>query len=105
MKKLILTILVSLTVLTAVHAEPTTEYRYVVTLELKQVHYSLDLWKHAKDAANKTTLQIPVDKQFFDEVSIGSRLNDEWRVGSMILNGSFGKWRVTVTDKKVVQIH
>lgn len=75
--------------------------KYVVTLEIKQTHYTLDLEQHLKDEMNEITIQIPVDKEYYDSVSVGTVVDDSFRMGSMIMKGSFGKWKVTVKDKSV----
>lgn len=75
--------------------------KYVVTLEIKQTHYTLDLEQHLKDEMNEITIQIPVDKEYYDSVSVGTVINDSFRMGSMIIKGSFGKWKVTVKDKSI----
>lgn len=75
--------------------------KYVVTLEIKQTHYTLDLEQHLKDEMNEITIQIPVDKEYYDSVSVGTVIDDSFRMGSMIMKGSFGKWKVTVKDKSI----
>ena len=75
--------------------------KYVVTLEIKQTHYTLDLEQHLKDEMNEITIQIPVDKEYYDSVSVGTVIDDSFRMGSMIMKGSFGKWNVIVKDKKI----
>lgn len=75
--------------------------KYVVTLEIKQTHYTLDLEQHLKDEMNEITIQIPVDKEYYDSVSVGTVIDDSFRMGSMIMKGSFGKWKVTVKDKNI----
>ena len=75
--------------------------KYVVTLEIKQTHYTLDLEQHLKDEMNEITIQIPVDKEYYDSVSVGTVIDDSFRMGTMIMKGSFGKWKVTVKDKSI----
>lgn len=75
--------------------------RYIVTLEIKQEHYTLDFEQHMKDEMNATTIQIPVDKEYYDEVSVGAVIDNSFRTGSMIMKGSFGNWKVTVKDKEI----
>ena len=72
-----------------------------MTLEIKQTHYTLDLEQHLKDEMNEITIQIPVDKEYYDSVSVGTVIDDSFRMGSMIMKGSFGKWKVTVKDKSI----
>jgi len=74
--------------------------RCVLTLELKQVHYTLDLGEHLKDSLNTATFDIPVDREFYMAVKVGDVLNDRFRTGSLILRGSFGKWKVSVKGKR-----
>jgi hypothetical protein len=75
--------------------------RCVLTLELKQAHYTLDLWTHLKDEMNAATFDIPVDRQFCASVKVGDVLTDQFRSGSLILRGSFGNWNVSVKGKRV----
>lgn len=76
--------------------------KYVVTFRIKQSHFTLDIGEHIKDSMNEITIDVPVDKEYYDAVSVGDTINDDFRVGSLIMHGSFGNWKVTV-DKKGVQ--
>lgn len=76
----------------------------VLTLKVKQVHYTLDLFEHAKDAMNAAKFDIPVDCKYYESVDVGDELEDSFRMGSLIIRGSFGDWSVTVNDKKKVVI-
>lgn len=75
--------------------------KYVVTLEIKQSHFTLDIGEHVKDSMNKIKLEIPVDKQYFDSLNEGDVLNDEFRFGSWLMNGSFGNWKVEILKKEI----
>ena len=75
--------------------------KYVVTFEIKQSHFSLDITKHIKDAMNAIEVEIPVDKEYYDNVDVGDTINDDFRVGSMVMKGSFGSWDVTVKGKDI----
>ena len=66
--------------------------RYVVTFEIGQQHVTLDLGDLLKDEINKTELEIMVSKEYYDAVDVGTIVNDAFRVGSLGLKGSFGKW-------------
>jgi hypothetical protein len=74
---------------------------YLLTLELKQSHFSLSIKKHIKDAMNKVTFTIPVSKEFYDSQKVDSMLVDKFRAGSFWTGGSVGSWEVKVTDKKI----
>ena len=75
--------------------------KYVLTLNIKQVHYSLDLTEYLKDSMNDVSIEIPVDKEYYDSVDIGDTIDDSFRLGSAIFKGSFGSWEITVEDKEI----
>ena len=62
---------------------------YLLTLEIKQSTFTLDLAEHAKNAINAITLQIPVSYTFYNKVSIGQNISEEFKYGSLILNVDF----------------
>lgn len=74
--------------------------KYILKLHLKQSHFSLSITKHIKDAANAIDFELPVDKDFYNSVEVGTSIVDEFRAGSFILSGSFGDWEMTVKDKE-----
>lgn len=98
MKTLLLTLFLALAI--SAQAAPNPE-RYVITLEIRQSHVTLDLWEHVKDSANAIRMEIPVDKQFFDDVQEGQLLKSDFRTASLLIRGSFGSWKVKVVEKKV----
>ncbi len=77
--------------------------KHIVTFELKQVSFTLDLMTHIKNEANKTTFQIPTSKEFYDSIKVGDEITDDFRVGSFILKGNLGAWNVTVIKKEIIQ--
>lgn len=87
----------------AINATAQTSERYILTLEVRQSHFSLNIMMHINDAANVTTFQIPVDKQFFDSVQEGTVLNNDFRTGSLLLKGSIGSWKIKVKNKQIIQ--
>ena len=74
---------------------------YVVKINIKQTHFTLDLDQHLKDAMNDVDITIPVSKEFYDLVSRGTVLDDSFRMGSFIWKGSIGNWKITVSDKYI----
>lgn len=76
---------------------------YILTLELSQSHFTLDISEHVKDAMNAIEFDIPVDKDFYNNVKIGDEILDDFRMGSFIMNGSFGDWEMEVKQKKVIK--
>jgi hypothetical protein len=67
--------------------------------ELRQSHFTLSLKQHLSDEWNKVKFEIPVDKEYYDSLSVGSEIIDEFRVGSWIMKGSFGNWKMKVINK------
>lgn len=75
--------------------------KYVITLEIKQSHFTLDVGEHIKDSMNKVEIQIPVDKQYFDSLNEGDILEDSFRFGSWLMKGSYGSWKVKILKKEI----
>jgi cell division protein FtsB len=75
--------------------------QYILKIRLKQSRVSLDIGKHIKDGMNTIEFELPVDKDFYNSVSVGTEITDEFRTGSFILNGSFSSWNMTVKGKVV----
>lgn len=76
--------------------------KYVLTINIKQTHFTLDLNQHLKDAMNDISIQIPVDEEYYNSVNVGDVLDDSFRMGSFIFKGSWGNWKVTVQDKTIM---
>ena len=74
---------------------------YLLTLEIKQSTFTLDLAEHATNAINAITLQIRVSYTFYNKVSIGQNISEEFKYGSLILNGDFSKLKVKVKNKEI----
>lgn len=75
--------------------------KYILKLHLKQSHFSLSIKKHIADAVNAIDFEMPVDKEFYDSVKVGTSIVDEFRSGSFFLKGSFGDWEMTVKEKEI----
>lgn len=74
---------------------------YIVTFEIGQQHLTLDLDDLLKDEINKTELEVLVSKEYYDSVDIGTVVNNDFRVGSLALKGSFGTWNIEVINKRI----
>ena len=75
--------------------------KYIITFRIKQTHITLDIGEHIKDSMNEIKIEIPVDKEYYDSLSVGDTINDDFRMGSLIMHGSFGSWDVTVDNKEI----
>lgn len=76
--------------------------KYVITINIKQEHFFLDFENNIKDEMNDISIQIPVDKEYYDNVEVGDIIDDSFRMGSFVMKGSFGNWNVTVEDKEIM---
>ena len=72
---------------------------YIVEFEIKQSHFSLDISEHLKDNINKLTFEVPVDKDYYNKVYVGQEITNSFRVGSFVMKGSIGKWKIIVRNK------
>lgn len=75
--------------------------KYILKLKLKQSRLSFDVTKHIKDGMNAIQFELPVDKDFYNSVNVGTEIVDNFRTGSFILYGSFGNWKMKVIDKEI----
>ena len=75
--------------------------QYILKIELKQSRISLDISKHIKDKMNKIEFEIPVDKEFYESISVGTKITKQFRIGSFILNGTWSDWQMTVKEKTI----
>ena len=75
--------------------------KYVITFNIKQTHFTLDIGEHLKDSMNDISIEIPVDKEYYDSVEVGDVIDDSFRMGSFIWKGSFGNCKVTVESKDI----
>lgn len=88
----------------AVSGLASEEVKYIVTFKMTQSHLTLDIGTHIKDSMNTTTFQIPVDKEFYDAVKVGTVINKDFRAGSFLMEGSLGNWKLTVDKKELRKI-
>lgn len=82
---------------------PNIGEQYVVTLEIKQSHFTLDPFEVLKDNMNAIELPILVSKEYYEAVEVGTVLDNSFRVGSFIMNGSIGNWNITVIKKEILK--
>lgn len=76
--------------------------KYIMKINISQSHFTLDVEEHLKDAMNDIDIYIEVSEEFYNKYNVGDTIADDFRVGSAIFKGSFGKWKVKVTEKEIV---
>ena len=74
---------------------------YYVTFEIKQGTFTLDLWEHVKNKVNAMTISIPVDKRYYDSVSVGTTIKNDTKIGSLLVDGDWSKLKVKVIKKEI----
>lgn len=72
----------------------------LVELEIKQSSFSLDPFEHMKNAANASKMTVPMFVKDYERLKEGQKLEDQFRAGSAILNGSIS-WRNVYVKKKL----
>ena len=75
--------------------------QYILKIRLKQSHMTLSISTQMKDAANAVDFELPADKDFYNQVQVGTSIVDNFRMGSFILEGSMGSWDMTVRGKEI----
>jgi hypothetical protein len=80
--------------------EPRDETICGVELELRQSRFSLDPMQHLKDAMNAVSFNWDIPCSVDDNIEVGHDfIEDGFRVGSLIMRGSAGRWSLRVKDK------
>lgn len=75
--------------------------KYILTLKLKESSFTLNIGKHIKNSMNAITFELPVDKRFYDEVSVGNEIIDEFKTASFWLKGNIGSYHMIVEKKTI----
>lgn len=77
------------------------EPKYIITLEIKQGTFTLDIGEHIKNNINKVKMDIPVSRDFFDSVYTGTEINKSFKYGSLFFNGDFSELKVKIIGKRI----
>ncbi len=75
---------------------------YVITVSVAQKHTILDMDKKVKDQMNKATVALPVMREYYEAAKIGESLEDSFRIGSLLVDGTIGSWDIKIIDKQVI---
>lgn len=74
---------------------------YIVKIKIHQTTYTLSLTEHIKNKFNDVEFEIPVDKAYYDNCSIGQSVADPGlKIGSLLRDGDFSKLKVKITGKR-----
>ena len=76
------------------------EIKYIVKFRIKQSTFTLDIGEHIKNGMNAIELELPVNKSFYDKMSVGTEISNSFKMGSLLFNGDFSNLHMTVTGKR-----
>ena len=77
------------------------EINYIVKFRIKQSTFTLDIFEHIKNGVNAIELELPVNKAFYDRVSVGTKISKSFKMGSLIFDGDFSNLNITVIGKRI----
>ena len=75
--------------------------RYIVKFEIKQGTFTLDPFEHIKNSMNAIEVEIPVDKDYYNRLSVGQDLTDAFKFGSLVMDGDFSSLHMRVKSKRI----
>jgi cell division protein FtsB len=84
------------------HASIEGRKRYVLRVSIRQVSYTINIRKQIADAVNEEEFDLVTDRQSYERTSVGSDLFDSFRIGSAIMKGHLGSWRLKVVSKNII---
>lgn len=76
--------------------------KYIMKINIAQSHFTLDIGQHLKDSMNDIDIYIEVSEEYYNKYNVGDTIADDFRIGSLIFKGSFGNWKIKVTEKQIV---
>lgn len=74
---------------------------YIVKFEIKQGTFTLDPLEHIKNSMNAIEVEIPVNKDFYNRLSVGQDITDSFKYGSLIMDGDFSTLHMRVKNKRI----
>lgn len=77
------------------------EIKYIVKFKIKQGTFTLDPFEHIKNEANSIEIEIPVNKDYYNRLSIGQDITDSFKWGSLIIDGDFSTLHMKVVGKRI----
>lgn len=77
------------------------EPKYIVKFKIKQGTFTLDIFEHIKNNVNSIEIELPVNRDFYNRLSIGQDLTDQFKWGSLIFDGDFSTLHMRVIGKRI----
>ena len=77
------------------------EPKYIVKFKIKQGTFTLDLFEHAKNEMNSIEIEVPVNRDYYNRLSIGQDITDSFKWGSLVMDGDFSTLHMRVVGKRI----
>lgn len=77
------------------------EPRYIVKFKIKQGTFTLDPFEHVKNEMNSIEVEFPVNKDYYNRLSIGQDMTDKFKWGSLVMDGDFSTLHMKVVGKRI----
>lgn len=77
------------------------EPKYIVKFKIKQGTFTLDIFEHAKNEMNAIEIEVPVNRDYYNRLSIGQDITDSFKWGSLVMDGDFSTLHMRVIGKRV----
>lgn len=74
---------------------------YIVKFKIKQGTFTLDIFEHVKNEMNSIEIEIPVNKAFYNRLSVGQDITDSFKWGSLVMDGDFSTLHMKVIGKRI----
>ena len=58
-------------------------------------------FEHIKNSMNAIEVEIPVNKDFYNRLSVGQDITDSFKYGSLIMDGDFSTLHMRVKNKRI----
>ena len=77
--------------------------KYVLTIQVKEMTYSIGLGDHPVDELNAVDIDIPVDKEYYDSLEVGDIIDTKFYMGNVVLKNITGRYSILVIEKREVK--
>lgn len=77
------------------------EPKYIVKFKIKQGTFTLDIFEHAKNEMNAIEIEVPVNRDYYNRLSIGQDITDSFKWGSLVMDGDFSTLHMRVVGKRI----
>ena len=77
------------------------EPKYIIKFKIKQGTFTLDIFEHAKNEMNSIEIEVPVNRDYYNRLSVGQDITDSFKWGSLVIDGDFSTLHMKVAGKRI----